>query len=304
VKTSVKARSVAAVLCILTLLVLAATSAGCGGEESAPEERKGPSDLEVVEKEGAVPADVEEAGEGALYAGADSSTRGDLPAAETKIIKNATVELLVEKGEYPRVRREALASATSSGGYLESEDSGKDEEGKVQASLTLRIPAESFESVLEEVSSLGEVESTRVSTRDVSGEYVDLESRLRHLQVEEAFYLSLISKAETVEEMISIREHLSSVQLEKEKVQGRMKYLDQQVEYSTLTLLVKESSPEGESGFWSSVKDALESFARGMRTLALAFFYALPWLVLILVIASAVWLLLRRRRKGGSGEAT
>ncbi len=53
-----------------------------------------------------------------------------------------------------------------------------------------------------------------------------MESRLRHLQAEESFYMSLIAKAQTIQEMITIREHLDSIQLEKEKAQGRKNFLD------------------------------------------------------------------------------
>ena len=145
---------------------------------------------------------------------------------------------------------------------------------------------------------MGEVISTEVSTSDVSAEYFDLECRLRHLQAEEAFYLSLIGEAKSVQEMISIREHLSSVQLEKEQVQGRINFLDQQVEFSTLTLSVDEVGEGDGEGFWNAVARAFKTFGRGLRALALGFFYALPYLVLILVIAGIVYYLVRRVRHG------
>jgi hypothetical protein len=148
------------------------------------------------------------------------------------------------------------------------------------------------------------VKATRVSTEDVSAEYVDLESRLRHLQAEEEFYLSLIGKAQTIQEMITIREHLDGIQLEKEQVQGRMNFLDQQIGFSTLTLSLDEVAPDEDGeGFWNSVGDAFKSFGRGLKKLALGFFYALPYLLILAVIGVAVWLLVRRlRRKGKTGD--
>jgi hypothetical protein len=158
---------------------------------------------------------------------------------------------------------------------------------------------------MSQVSELGEVTSSEVSTQDVSSEYVDLESRLKHLQAEEAFYLTLMGQAQTIEEMITIREHLSSIQLEKEQIQGRKNFLDQQISYSTVTLTVEEISPEEEEeeeGFWASVKEAFKSFARGLGKLAIGFFYALPYLVIILVLLLLVWLIVRHYRKD-KGEA-
>jgi hypothetical protein len=99
--------------------------------------------------------------------------------------------------------------------------------------------------------------------------------------------------------MITIREHLDAIQLEKEQVQGRMNFLDQQIGFSTLTLSVDEVAPDEDGGgFWNSVGDAFKSFGRGLKKLALGFFYALPYLLILLVIALVVWLLVRRYQKG------
>jgi hypothetical protein len=214
------------------------------------------------------------------------------------VIKTALMEMEAEKGDYVRIKQDAVAIASAAGGYVEGESASRDDEGLTYATLTLRIPADRFDEVAVEVSALGEVVSNQVSTNDVSAEYVDLESRLRHLQAEESFYLSLIGKAQTIQEMITIREHLDSIQLEKEQVQGRMNFLDQQAGFSTLTLSVDEIAPDEEEGesFWDSVGDAFKSFGRGMAKLAVGLFYALPYLVILAVIIAVVWIVVRRSR--------
>jgi len=235
---------------------------------------------------------------GALSSPPNSST---LPQLQLMVIKTALMEMDTEKGGYARIREDALAIASAAGGYVEGESASRDDEGLTYATLTLRIPSEKFDEVVSDVADLGEVVSTQVSTNDVSAEYVDMESRLRHLQAEEAFYLSLIAKAQTVQEMITIQEHLDAIQLEKEQVQGRMNFLDQQVGYSTLTLSVDETGPEDEGeGFWASVGDAFRSFGRGMGQLAVGFFYALPYLLIAAAIAIVIWLLMRRSRKNST----
>ncbi len=228
-----------------------------------------------------------------------------LPELQLRVIKNALVKMETGKGGYADVREDAVALAAGAGGYVQSESSGRDDDGLTHATLTLRIPAAKFDEVMEGIASLGEVTSAQVSTSDVSAEYVDLESRLRHLQAEEAFYLSLIGEAKSVQEMISIREHLSSVQLEKEQVQGRMNFLDQQVEFSTLTLSLDEVGEEDGEGFWDSVASGFKAFGRGLRAVALGLFYALPYLVLILVVAGIVYSVVRRRRRASrqAGES-
>ncbi len=226
-----------------------------------------------------------------------------LPEVKARVIKTGLVKMKTDRGGYTGIRENAMALVTAAGGYIQDESSSRDEDGLVHATLTLRVPAEAFDRIMTGISSLGEVLSTQVNTSDVSAEYVDLEARLRHLQAEEAFYLTLIGKASTVQEMVTIREHLSSVQLQKEQVQGRINYLDGQTQYSTLTLSVDEAGPEEKGGFWNSVGRAFRAFARGMRALALALFYALPWVVLAALLGLVVYFVSRGRKgKPPEGE--
>ncbi len=309
--------SVTAALVTLTVAVAAAVL-GCGGDDEAnllevsdESERRG-VDLDKAapksEQWQAFPEETNDSMTSSMggEAGMAPTSPGSptLPQRQLKVIKTALMEMDVAKGDYANIREDAVAIAYAAGGYVEGESARRDDEGLTYATITLRIPSDKFDEVVSGVSELGEVVSTQVSTNDVSAEYVDLESRLRHLQAEETFYLSLISKAQTIQEMITIREHLDSIQLEKEQVQGRMNFLDQQVGFSTLTLSVDENAPdEDKEGFWNTVGDAFKSFGRGMKKLAVGFFYALPYFVVLAAIAVVVWLLARRhRRKAAPGE--
>ena len=291
---------------VVLAIILAAGVLGCGsdeGSESPGDEAVSMWDKTTQDEAGmeTLSMDVEESpGEISIAEGMDMAP-GDistLPQLQLLVIKTALVRMETSKGEYAKIRTDAVSIASSVGGYVESESSSKDDEGLTYASITLRVPSENFDEVMSQVSELGEVTSSEVSTKDVSSEYVDLESRLKHLQAEEAFYLTLMGQAQTIEEMITIREHLSSIQLEKEQIQGRMNFLDQQISYSTVTLTVEEVSPEEEEeGFWASVKEAFKSFARGLGNLAIGFFYALPYLVIILILLLVVWLIVRRYKR-------
>ncbi len=316
-------------LIALAALVVSAVVLGCGesgtkisGEASTPTTAKdgvSPSRTGGDADKGDYGAESENllitqgaAGETAAGRSVPAPSRGTsstgtpsiLEQLQLKVIKTALVKLELGKGDYSSLREDAVAAAKAAGGYVEDESSSRDGDGFTHATLTLRVPAEKFDELLEEVSSLGEVTSSQVRTQDVSEEYVDLESRLRHLQNQEQFYLTLISKAQTIQEMISIREHLDSVQLEKEQVQGRMNFLDQQVGFSTLTLSVDETSGEGEKGegFWDKVGEAFKSFGRSMKKLAVGFFYALPYLLILAVIAAVIWLMARRYRRSRSAN--
>lgn len=292
-------------------VILAATLLGCGGGDNK-------NDLEITSDNSQMhqpnEQDVEEArvasqgSSGYLTANLDSGQSGNaftLPQLQLMVIKTALMKMETAEGDYAKIREDAVAVASSVGGYVESESASRGGEGLTYATLTLRIPSESFDKVVSEVSAMGKVISTQVSTNDVSGEYVDLEGRLRHLQAEESFYMTLIDQARTIQEMITIRGHLDSIQLQREQAQGRINFLNQQIGYSTLTLSVDETSnKEEDKGFLHSMGEAFKSFGRGMGKLAVGFFYALPYLAILAILAGAAWLIVRRTRRGKptSGE--
>jgi hypothetical protein len=288
---------------LILAVIISATLLGCGGDEqvyrSAGDGEASKWNSAELEEDLRMGEEAQTAGES--YATQPSATDADigstLPQLQLKVIKTSLMNMETGKGEYARIREDAVAIASSVGGFVESESSSKDDEGLTYATLTLRVPSDSFDDVVSRVSDLGDVTSNQVSTEDVSSEYVDLEGRIRHLQAEEQFYMTLIGRASTIQEMITIREHLDSIQLQREQAQGRLNFLDGQISYSTLTLSIDEVSDEekgDEEGFWHSLGEAFSSFGRGMGKLAIGFFYALPYLLVMAAIAAVIWLIARR----------
>jgi len=122
-----------------------------------------------------------------LSGGADYSYSPEEPASATTVermvIRTADLDLIVPDTEEAITAIEELASDL--GGYVVSLNTYQYEQG-VQGSITIRIPAESFNAALEQLKALATtVRSESVGGQDVTDEYVDLESRLRHLRAVE-----------------------------------------------------------------------------------------------------------------------
>ncbi|MHB8780979.1 MAG: DUF4349 domain-containing protein [Candidatus Geothermincolia bacterium] len=221
-----------------------------------------------------------------------------------KLTRDAQLEVTIDPGAYPGTRDGVAGLARSLGGYLVSENSYS-RDGRVRGSITIKVPAERFEEALAELLAYGEVTANRTTTNDVTQEYVDLESRIRHLEAEEAFYLGLIGEADDVSEMLAISDRLSGVQQAKETAMGRRELLDNQVAYAAVTLALTESeggAETGEKGFWSRVWSGFEAFGRGARSVALGLLYSLPFLALAVLLIAAVMMVLRRWRRRNANE--
>ncbi|MDR2693406.1 MAG: DUF4349 domain-containing protein, partial [Chitinispirillales bacterium] len=62
-------------------------------------------------------------------------------------------------------------------------------------------------------------------------------------------YLALLEKAEAVDEILSIEKELERVNLEIEKLEGRIKYAEQSVSYSIITVYFRERTKPGPVGW-------------------------------------------------------
>lgn len=99
------------------------------------------------------------------------------------------------------------------------------------AFLAVCVPAERFEEARAEIWKLGvRVDSERVEAQDVTRRYVDLDARLRNLNGEEAQYLSIMKRANSVKEMLEVSEKVSNVRGQIEQQQAEFQALSQQVE--------------------------------------------------------------------------
>lgn len=111
-------------------------------------------------------------------------------------------------------------------------------------SITFRVPAEKFEEVLEEVLELGDVVHQDVKARDVTDEFLDLETRLYTLEAIRSRLEELLRRAENVEEALAVEKELGRVVGEIEQLKGRLKLLRELIAYSTITVHLRPRSVE------------------------------------------------------------
>ncbi len=164
--------------------------------------------------------------------------------AEPRIVRIGSVSLWVRPGGVDTAVRDIETAAKGLGGYLsalESSGTAAAQDGDGQhANVTLRVPSGSFEQLRSQVGKIGDVRASTVSTRDVTGQYVDLESRRKALQSSRDTYLALLAKAGTIGEVLSVRQQIDSVQMQIEQLEGQRQVLADSSDLATLTVGVSE----------------------------------------------------------------
>ncbi len=178
------------------------------------------------------------------------------------------------------------------------------------ATYTIKVPAAGFMSFIERI---GKIENThferQMSGTDVTEEYVDLESRLKAKQVVEGRLLGFMEKATRADDLVNFSQQLGSVQEEIERIKGRIRYLDQNVAYSTIELRLYQ--PLEPSAFAKAEKDPLfsrmsdalggstKAVLNGLQGLLVFLAGALPVLLVLAIVGlPAAWIVKRRSSAG------
>ncbi len=111
---------------------------------------------------------------------------------------------------------------------------------KHQGAISIRVPADRLDQTILRLREMAvEVESELLSSEDVTDEYVDTTARLKNLQATEEALLRLLSRAEEVEEALKVQESLTQTQGEIERLQGRIKFLEQTSAFSLVNVTVE-----------------------------------------------------------------
>lgn len=293
---------------LLALLVLPACSAEGFSSQGADSARVEDMDAEAAAGGG----DAGDAPQGDGEEAADQESVGDgqssLPeapasAAGDRVIKEGTITIEVDAGEFDRAFAAVVAAARRQGGDVVASDTSTADDGTTSGTVTVRVPVRAYEDLLVGVGSIGTVRGRALDAEDVTTEFVDLESRLRHLQAQERFYLGLLDEAESVEDAIAVQQRLESLQGDIEQVRGRLRYLDDRTSFSTLTVELFETGatplvaddPAARptlARYWETAQDAFINVL-GITLVVLVFVAPLLALVAVGVVA---WRLIVTRR--------
>ena len=205
-----------------------------------------------------------------------------------KLIRRISMEL--ETLEFDSTLALIEKEVTTSGGYVETSEIQGDrykETGSRYASLVIRIPSTKVDSFINLVDENTNVVNKQESTEDITLDYVDTESHIKTLEIEQERLLALLKKSEKLEDIIALEERLSNVRYELEKYSSTLRTYDNLVDYSTVTLTVNEvvriTPPEGKSAFdrmGSGLKDSFYNIRNGFVNFIVWLVVNVPYIVI------------------------
>ena len=220
----------------------------------------------------------------------------DKKPIEQKIIKTGNIRFETDNLEitYERIKK-AIKSGNA---YIQNDSEGK-EYASVYRRITVRIPSQNFDSFISSISNgVTYFDNKEISSQDVTAEFIDLDARLKAKKKLENRYLELLSKATKMSEMLAIEAQLSAIREEIEAKEGQLRYMQNQISLSTVTIEFYKTIAE-ESGVTISYGAKIwNSFKSGFYSISSFFLWLLEvWPFIILAILLFYFIRKRFKKK-------
>ncbi len=219
-----------------------------------------------------------------------------------KLVK--TINLTMETKEFDKCMQNINQKTTELGGYVESSKlSGRAETHSRYASVTLRIPSDRIEEMRGTLADFATITYSTESTKDVTLEYVDAESRLKALRTELDTLLNLMESATKLSDIMSIQSQITSVRYQIESYESRLRTMQNKVSYGTISISVEEVYKETNTNpsFFDEIKDKFEKSAENIYEAAKGFIIwfigSLPYFVIIAAVAVIVVVVVKKIKK-------
>jgi Domain of unknown function (DUF4349) len=168
-------------------------------------------------------------------------TQAPAPSAAVprKIIYDARVDLLVDS--LGTTEQAVLDLIKEHDGFLAESDQASVTSTQRKATWRVRVPVDHFNVFLAAVCRLGEVRQNHLGSQDVTEEYYDIAARIRNKQEEEKRLLKhLADSTGKLEDILAVERELSRVRGEVEQMQGRLRFLANRTELSTINIEAME----------------------------------------------------------------
>ncbi len=195
-----------------------------------------------------------------------------------------TANLTITVNDYKEARA-AIEKIVKSGKAYISGENEQNSAYSISNNMSIRVANKEFDVMVNQLLTVAKnVNSKNITAEDVTAQFVNIQSRLKSKKEIEKRYIDILGKASKVSDILEIEQNLGQIREEIEAKEGELKYLSDQVDYSTVNLTFFqefEYTPTDKPGFLGRLSNALTNGWYGFLTFLVGIAYAWPlWLVL------------------------
>ncbi len=217
----------------------------------------------------------------------------DNAQVERKLIKTGDISVEVQALSGIEVQAEQFAK--NFGGYITNSSLSER-----NFYCTVKVPCGRFDDAMKAAGDFGRLLNRSENSRDVTDEFYDLESRINTKRILKNKLEGYLSSAKDIKDLLQIEKQLNSTISDLESMEGKMKRLSNQIDFSTINLSAELPTGKTETGFdWPDLGEDFREFLTNTASffagfLLLLFYLAVYGIPIVALIAFLFWLLFGR----------
>jgi hypothetical protein len=223
----------------------------------------------------------------------------DLKVDQRSIIYTGAITVRVDDVNIAAAR--AAGIATAAGGFVggDKRNSGS---GSQDATLELRVPAEKFTPVVDQLAGLGNEEQRGINTEDVTEQTIDLDARIATQQARVDSGRKLLAQAKSLSDLVMLEREVATREADLASLQAKKRRLADLTALSTITVVlldpdaVAAQDDDGPPGFLAGLENGWKGLLASLAVLLTVLGWIMPWVIAIgLPVWGIIWLYRRYR---------
>lgn len=237
--------------------------------------------------------------------GANNQSLTNAILDQRKVIRNANISIIVDSYEKTYGKIQSLVEGSGNGYIQQSSVSKQGSYGK-SGMIIVRVDADKFSQILNNVKGLGEVIDANESTEDITEKFYDTESELRLLKYEQSRLEEYLKKISDPDTIFRTESRLTEIRHQIENLTGILNKLSNLVKLSTITINISEKSVDAKNlnkektyleKLFGGFTDSMKGVGNFFGELILLLVTLIPALVILALCAWIIWIFYRKYRK-------
>ena len=206
----------------------------------------------------------------------------DLRVEQRSIIYRGTVSVRVK--DVDGAAGEATGIVKTAGGFV-SGDNRSSGSGADTATMELRIPADKFGAVVDQLADLGTEENRQITTEDVTEQTIDLDARITVQQARVDSGRKLLAQAKSLNDLVMLEREVATREADLASLQAKKRNLADLTALSTITVTLLDPDAEAAvadddpPGFLGGLGAGWDALLASLRVLLTVLGALLPWLI-------------------------
>lgn len=213
----------------------------------------------------------------------------------------------VETQDFEKLINNINTKISSLGGYVESSQIGGksyyDNNVTRNGNIVARIPSNKADEFVTDINTESNVTSSRKTSENVSLQYIEVQSRIEALEIEQDRLFAILEKSDNLENIITLESRLSDIRYELQNYKSQLRAYDNKVEYSTVSLNVNEVNritpvTEEKQTLGSRIKngfsDTVYNIGEGVQNFLVWFIVNLPYLLIWGILLFVIVIIIRK----------